>query len=78
MLIEGVNPKVDLFCWISMDLEWQGVDGDLPIRVYGSIHSEAEDIFCGLERGRDTELSEERPALLQGFLETQVRDLLSG
>jgi hypothetical protein len=64
LIIEGVNPEVDLFCWISVDLEWQRVDGDLPIRVYDSIHSEAEDIFCGLERGRDAELSKERPLLL--------------
>jgi hypothetical protein len=47
-----------------VDFELQRADRDVPIRVYDSIHSEAEDIFCGLERGRDFELSKERLPLL--------------
>lgn len=45
MVIERMNPEVDLFCWISVDFELQSADRDLPIRVYDSIHSEAEDIL---------------------------------
>ncbi len=59
-----MNSEIDLFHGISVDFEVQGVDRNLSIRVYGSIHSEAEDIFCGLERGRDSELPEEGPLLL--------------
>jgi hypothetical protein len=64
LIIEGVNPEIDLFCWISVEFELQRADRDVPIRVYDSIHSEAEDIFRGLERGRDFELSKERLSLL--------------
>ena len=73
-----MNPEIDLFCWISVDFELQRADRDLPIRVYDSIHSEAEDILRGLERGRDFELSKERLPFLQGSLKTQIGDLLSG
>jgi len=44
-VIEGVDTEINLFMGISVDLELERVYGDLSIRVYGSIHSEAEDIF---------------------------------
>jgi len=40
------------------------IDRDFSVRVYGSIHSETEDVFNGLEGGRDLELSEKRLFLL--------------
>ncbi len=64
LVIEGVNPKIDLFSWISVDFELQRAHRDLPIRINDSIHSEAEDILGRLERGRDFEFSKERPLLL--------------
>ena len=64
LVIERMNAEVDLFCWISVDFELKRVDRDFSVRVYGSIHSEAEDIFCRLERGRDFKFSEERPFFL--------------
>ncbi len=45
-LIKRMNTKINLFSWISVDLELNRVDGNLSIRVDGSIHSEAENIFC--------------------------------
>jgi hypothetical protein len=59
-----MNAEVDLFCWISVDFELQRIDRNVSIRVYGSIHPKAKDIFCGLEGGRNFELPEERPFLL--------------
>jgi hypothetical protein len=50
----------------------------LSIGVYGSIHSEAEDIFHGLERRSNFEFSKERAPLLQSSLETKTGNLLSG
>jgi hypothetical protein len=50
----------------------------MPIRVYGSNHSEAEDILWGTIRRADLEFSKERVFLLQGSLKTEVRDLLGG
>jgi len=64
LVVEGMNTEIDLLGWISMDFELQGIDRNVSVRVYGSIRPEAEDIFCGLERGRDFELPEERPFLL--------------
>jgi hypothetical protein len=43
-----------------IDLELEVVDRDSSIRVTGSVHSEAEDIFDRLIRGFDCEFSEER------------------
>jgi hypothetical protein len=54
------------------------VNRDSSVRVNGSFHSEAEDIFDRLERGSDFEFSEERLLLFESFLESEVRDLLSG
>ncbi len=39
---------------------WKVVNGDSSVRINGSVHSEAEDIFDGLIRGFDCEFSEER------------------
>jgi hypothetical protein len=50
----------------------------LSIGVYGSIHSEAEDIFYGLERRVDFEFSKERAPLFQSSLKTKIGNLLSG
>jgi len=44
-VIERVDTEINLLMGISVDLEVEGAYGDLSIRVYGSIHSEAEDIF---------------------------------
>ena len=63
-IIEGVNTQVDLFSWVSVDFELERANRDLSIRVYGSIHSETEDIFHGLERRSNFEFSKERPPLL--------------
>ena len=73
-----MNPEVDLFGWVSVDFELQRANRDLPIRVYGSIHSEAEDVLRGLKRGRDCELSKERPSFLQCSLKTKIGNLLNG
>jgi len=54
------------------------VNRDPSVRVYGSGHSKAEDIFCGLEWGDDLELSEERLFLLESSLKANRRDFLSG
>jgi len=51
---------------------------DSSVRIYGSIHSKAEDIFDRLERGRDLEFSKERPFLLQRSLKTKIGNFLSG
>jgi len=53
-------------------------DRDFSVRIYGAIHSEAEDIFHGLKGGFDGKFSEERLFLFQSLLETEVRDLLRG
>ena len=50
----------------------------MSIGVYGSIHSEAEDIFHGLEGGSDFEFSKERLFVLQSSLKTKIGNLLSG
>jgi len=51
---------------------------DSSVRIYGSIHSEAEDIFNRLEGGSDLEFSKERLLLLQSSLKTKIRDFLGG
>lgn len=53
------------------------VKGDSPVRVNDSIDSEAEKIFHGLERGPQSERSEEAPFFFQSSLESEIRDLLS-
>jgi hypothetical protein len=54
------------------------VNRDSSIRVNGSIHSKAEDIFDRLERGFDFEFSKERLFLFESSLKSKIRDLLSG
>jgi hypothetical protein len=36
------------------------IDRDSSVSIYGAMHSETEDIFHGLEGGRDLEFTEER------------------
>jgi hypothetical protein len=43
-----------------VEFELEVVDRDFPVRINGSVHSEAEDIFYGLIRGFDRKFSEER------------------
>jgi hypothetical protein len=38
--------------------KWKVVNGDSSVRINGSVHSEAEDIFNGLIRGFDCKFSE--------------------
>ena len=38
--------------------KWKVVDRDSSVRIDGSVHSEAEDIFHGLIRGFDCKFSE--------------------
>ena len=40
--------------------EWAVVDRDSSVRVDGSVHAEAKDIFGGLIRGFDSKFSEKR------------------
>jgi hypothetical protein len=61
-----------------VDLELEIVDRDSSIRVDGSVHSKAEDIFDGLIRGFDLKGSEERTFFFEGFLEPQIGDFLCG
>jgi hypothetical protein len=58
--------------------ELQMVYRNSSVRIYGSIHSETEDIFSRLEGGRDLEFSKERLFLLQSSLKTKIGNLLSG
>jgi hypothetical protein len=44
--IEGVDPEVNLFMGIGVDLELERAHGDMSIGVYRSIHPETEDILC--------------------------------
>ncbi len=78
LVIEGVKTEIDLFSWVRMDFELQVVNRDPSVRVYGSIHSETEDIFSGLKGRFDCKFSKERLFLFQSLLKTEVRDLLSG
>ncbi len=43
--IEGVDTEINLFMGIGVNFELQRTYGDLSIRVYGSVHSETEDVF---------------------------------
>jgi hypothetical protein len=64
LVVEGVNTEVDLFSWVGVDFELLIINRDPPVRVYGSIHSEAEDIFDRLERRSDFKFTKERTFLL--------------
>jgi hypothetical protein len=77
LVIEGVKTEMDLFSWVGMDFELEVVNRDPSVRVYGSIHSETEDIFRGLKGGWDCKFSKERLFLLQSLLKAEVRDLPS-
>ena len=45
MIIEEVNTHIDLLFGIAMELKLQRANGDLSIGVYGSVKSEAENVF---------------------------------
>ena len=47
-----------------VEFELEVVNRDSSVRVNGSFHSEAEDIFHRLERGSDAKFSEERLLLI--------------
>ena len=59
-----------------VDLKWEVVDGDSSVRVAGSVHSKAEDIFDRLIREFDLECSEERIFFFESFLEPEIGDFL--
>src|SRR5512139_2824351 len=61
-----------------VDFKLQVVNRDSSVRVNGSFHSEADDIFYRLERGSDAKLSEERLLLFESSSKSKIRDLLSG
>jgi hypothetical protein len=61
-----------------VNLELEVVNRDSSIRVDGSVHSKAEDIFERLERGFDLKGSEERTSFFEGFLKPQIGDFLCG
>jgi hypothetical protein len=61
-----------------VQLQLEVVDRDSSVRINGSVHSEAKDIFHGLIRGVDCEFSEERLILFYGFLESPIGDFLGG
>jgi len=61
-----------------VELQLEVVDRDFSIRVDGSVHSEAEDIFHGLIRVFDLKSSEERPFFFESLLEPQIGDFLGG
>ena len=59
-----------------VDLQWKVVDGDSSVRVAGSVHSKAEDIFDRLIREFDLKCSEERIFFFESFLEPEIGDFL--
>jgi len=61
-----------------VDLQLEVVDRDSSIRVDGSVHSKAEDIFGRLIRGFDLKGSEERTFFFESFLEPEIGDFLGG
>ncbi len=61
-----------------VDLQLEVVDRDSSIRVDGSVHSEAEDIFGRFIRGFDLKGSEERAFFFECSLEPQIGDFLCG
>ena len=77
LVIEGIKTEIDLFSWVRMDFELEIVKRDPSVSVYGSIHSETEDIFSGLKGRSDGKFSKERLFLFQCPLKAEVRDLLS-
>ncbi len=61
-----------------VDLQLEVVDGDSSIRVDGSVHPKAEDIFDRFIRGFDLKGSEERTFFSESLLEPEIGDFLSG
>ena len=61
-----------------VDLQLEVVDRDSSIRVDGSVHSKAEDIFDRLIRGFDLKGSEERTFFSESLLEPEIGDFLGG
>jgi len=61
-----------------VDLYLEVVNRDSSIRVDGSVHSKAEDIFYRLIRGFDLECSEERTFFFESIMEPEIRDFLGG
>ncbi len=78
MIIEEVNAHINLLLGIGMELKLERANGELSVGVCGSVKSEAENIFGGLEGRRDFEFSKQRALLLQSSLKTKIRDLLGG
>ena len=54
------------------------MDRDSSIRVDGSVHSKAEDIFNRLVRGFNLKGSEERAFFFESIMEPEIRDFLGG
>jgi hypothetical protein len=61
-----------------MHFKLEVAERDLPVRVYGSVDSDTENILDRLERRRDFKFSKERSLLLQSSLKTGIRNLLGG
>ena len=61
-----------------VDLELKVVERDSSVRINGSVHSKAEDIFNRLVRGFNLKGSEERAFFFKSFLEPQIGDFLGG
>jgi len=61
-----------------MEFKLEVAERDPPVRVYGSVDSETENILHRLEGRQDFKFSKERPLLLQSSLKTEVRNLLGG
>jgi hypothetical protein len=71
----GVNAQVDYFTRSGMiELELEVVDRDSSIRVDGSVHPKAEDIFDRFIRGFDLKGSKERPFFSESLLEAEIGD----
>jgi hypothetical protein len=61
-----------------VDLQLEIVDRDSSIRIDGSVHPKAEDIFDRFIRGFDLKGSKERPFFSESLLEPEIGDFLGG
>jgi len=61
-----------------VELQLEIIDGDSSIRVDGSVHSEAEDIFHRLIGVCDLKWSKERTFFSESFLEPEIGNFLCG
>ena len=61
-----------------IELQLEVVDRNSSIRVDGSVHPKAEDIFDGFIRGFNLEGSEQRAFFSEGLLEPEIGDFLGG